>query len=137
MDQINVFAVLAAAASSFLLGGFWYSSALFGPSWGRANGIVTTGTEPTLASQGHPARVFVLSFGFALVAATCFGFLVGPQPTLPHALTQAVIVGAGLVAASFGINYQFANRTLTLWLIDGGYHVAQFVLFGVVLGVWP
>jgi hypothetical protein len=43
----------------------------------------------------------------------------------------------GFVATSFGINYQFADRTLALWVIDGGYHVAQFALFGVVLGVWP
>lgn len=70
------------------------------------------------------------------MAATCFAFLVGPAPTLAHAVTQGLLAGAGLVAASFGINYQFANRTLMLWLIDGGYHVAQFVLFGVVLGVW-
>lgn len=137
MDQINVWAVLAAAASSFLLGGLWYSAALFGPAWGRAAGIVRMGAEAGLESQGHPARVFVLSFGFALVAATGFAFLVGPRPTLLHALTQAVIAGAGLVAACFGINYQFANRTLTRWLIDGGYHVAQFVLFGAVLGAWP
>ena len=41
-----------------------------------------------------------------------------------------------MVAASFGINYQFANRSLTLWLIDGGYHTVQFLLFGLVLGLW-
>jgi len=79
--------------------------------------------------------VFALSFAFALVAATCFGFILGPKPNLAHAVNQGGLVGAGCVAASFGINYQFANRPLTLWLIDGGYHVAQFVLFGVVLGV--
>jgi hypothetical protein len=23
-----------------------------------------------------------------------------------------------------------------LWLIDGGYHTLQFVLFGLILGAW-
>ena len=46
------------------------------------------------------------------------------------------MVGLGFVAASFGINYQFAQRTFTLWLIDGGYHAVQFILFGVIFGLF-
>ncbi len=40
------------------------------------------------------------------------------------------------VAASFGINYQFANRPLSALLIDGGYHTGQFVLYALILGAW-
>jgi len=43
---------------------------------------------------------------------------------------------AAIVAASFGINYQFANRRTVLWLIDGGYHSAQFTIYGLILGLW-
>ncbi len=49
---------------------------------------------------------------------------------------MGLLVGAAFVAASFGINYQFADRKMTMWLIDGGYHTAQFVLFGLILGLW-
>jgi hypothetical protein len=38
---------------------------------------------------------------------------------------------------SFAINYQFASRSVTLTLIDAGYHTVQFCLFGMVLGLWP
>ena len=52
--------------------------------------------------------------------------LLVPQPSSPvMALSQGLLVGAGVVAASFGINYQFANRPAILWLIDGGYHSVQ------------
>ena len=34
------------------------------------------------------------------------------------------------------MTYQFANLSLLMWLIDGGYHVARFVLFGLMLGLW-
>lgn len=34
------------------------------------------------------------------------------------------------------INYQFANRPIIAWLIDGGYHTVQFVLYGLILGAW-
>ena len=57
-------------------------------------------------------------------------------PALSTALAYGLLAGAGMVAASFGINYQFANRSLTLRLIDGGYHTVQFLLFGLVLGLW-
>lgn len=91
------------------------------------------GAPPT---TGHPAKVFGVSFLFSLVAAACFAFLVGPSPTLAASVTLGALVGAGFVAASFGINYQFAQRTFKLWLIDGGYHIAQFLLFGLVFGLW-
>ncbi|NLA68281.1 MAG: DUF1761 domain-containing protein [Gammaproteobacteria bacterium] len=119
--------VLLAAASSFVVGGLWYSPVLFGKAWNRENGGVP--------QAGHPAKVFGTSFAFSLVAAACFAILAGPSPGLESALRLGALVGAGLVATSFGINYQFAQRTLKLWLIDGGYHVAQFLLFGVVFGL--
>jgi len=124
---MNYWAVLLAAVSSFLLGGLWYSSALFGRLWNAEN----AGQVP----QGHPAKVFGVSFVFSLIAAWVFAWLLGPDPELAVAVQQGLLVGFGLVAASFGINYQFAQRSFKLWLIDGGYHVAQFVVFGLVLGL--
>lgn len=126
---MNVYAVLLAAVSSFLLGGLWYSTALFGRAWVRENGGEIT--------QGHPAKVFGISFAFSLVAAAVFAWWLGPDPGLRQALIGGAAAGAGLVAASFGINYQFAQRSTRLWLIDGGYHAVQFLLFGLILGLWP
>ena len=125
---MNHWAVLLAAVSSFVLGGLWYSEALFGRIWNAENG------GPKQA--GHPAKVFGVSFGFSLLAATAFAAWLGADPTLEGALKAGAIAGFGFVAASFGINYQFAQRSLKLWLIDGGYHTVQFLLFGLVLGLW-
>jgi hypothetical protein len=128
MTDVNVWAVLAAALASFALGGLWYSPALFGQVWNRENG-----SQP---KHGHPAVVFGVSFVFSLVAASAFAVWLGPAPVLSAAVAQGGIVGLCFVATSFGINYQFAARSLTLWAIDGGYHTLQFILFGVVLGLW-
>ena len=46
------------------------------------------------------------------------------------------LVGFNFVGASFGINYQFAARSFKLWMIDAGYHTTQFMLFGLILGLW-
>jgi len=125
---MNAWAVLVAAASSFALGGWWYSPALFGNAWNRENG----GQVPA----GHPAKVFGISFAFSLVAAAAFAVWLGPAPSLATALRAALLAGVGFVAACFGINYQFAQRSSRLWLIDGGYHAVQFLLFGLVFGLW-
>ncbi|MFT3668441.1 Protein of unknown function [Pseudoxanthomonas sp. CF385] len=128
MDGINLWAVLVAAVSSFLLGGVWYGP-LFGKAWNAAAGM-----DPQ--KQGHPAKIFGGAFVFSLLAAAVFAWFLGPQPPLSFAVCRGVLVGFGLVAASFGINYLFAQRGLRLWLIDGGYHTVQFALFGLVLGLW-
>ena len=125
---MNPWAVLAAGVSSFLLGGLWYSAALFGAAWNRENG----GPIPA----GHPAKVFGVSLLFSLIAAAAFGHWLGPDPNLAGALKSGIVAGFGFVAASFGINYQFAQRSFKLWLIDGGYHTAQFLLFGLIFGLW-
>jgi len=127
--SINFLAVLAAAVSSFVLGGLWYSPLLFLNPWNRAMGRSDK-------DNGHPARVFLLSFVFALVAALVFAMLLGPSPVLSEAWKAGLLVGVGFVAMSFGINYQFANRPIVAWLIDGGYHTTQFMLYGLILGAW-
>ena len=124
---MNYWAVLLAAVSSFLLGGLWYSKALFGGVWNRENGSVP--------KQGHPAKVFGVSFAFSLLAAFLFAYWLGPGPGLSKALEAGLIVGFGFAASSLAINYQFAQRTFTLWLIDGGYHTFQFLLFGLIIGL--
>lgn len=130
MEGINILAVLVAALSSFLLGGIWYGP-LFKQAWCREAGV-----DPDPAKGRHPAKVFGGAFVFALVSAFAFARLLGPAPELAQALAMGVTVGSCFVAASFAINYLFANRSLLLWLIDGGYHVLQFLAYGLVLGLW-
>lgn len=125
---MNIWAILLAAVSSFMLGGLWYSPALFGKAWNTENGGVP--------HAGHPAKVFGISFAFSLIAAFVFAYWLGPAPALDTALRAGAFAGLGLVATSFGINYQFAQRSFKLWLIDGGYHAVQFLLFGLILGLW-
>lgn len=133
MGTVNIWAVLVAAASSFLLGGLWYSKALFGPTWAKASGQ----NQGRVDAKGrHPAIVFALSFLLALVAAFFFARLLPASNDFAQCARTGAKVGLAFVAASFGINYAFAGRSLTLWLVDAGYHVVQFTLFGVVLGLW-
>jgi len=122
-----------------LLGGVWYSPFLFVNTWAREmhpHGA-SVGTGSATKKAGHPAKVYGVAFMFAVISAAMFSVLLGPKPSLLFALQRAVLVGGGLVATSFGINYQFADRKVVVWLIDGGYHLMQFVLYGLVFAWWP
>jgi len=131
MEQINILAVLLAAASAFLLGGLWYSPFLFGKIWAREADV------PYDQPKKTPTPIlFGVSFLFSLIAATVFALFLGRNPPLNIAVRDGLTIGACWVATSFGINYQFSNRSFRLFLIDAGYYVVQFTLYGVILGLW-
>lgn len=131
LDAINWWAVVAAAFSSFLLGGLWYSPVLFGKAWLKETGL----TEEQVQS-GNPARIYGLSFLLALVGSAVFALFLGPSPALPFAVGVGFTAGVAWVAGSFGINYLFERRSGRLFLINGGYHTAQYTLIGTILGLW-
>lgn len=130
MPEVNWLAVFAAAISAFLLGGLWYSPALFGRAWQRSAGL----TDEQLKG-GNAAKIYGGAFVLSLVAAATFAMFLGK---LPAGIATAYGFCAGLawVAASFGINYLFERRPLSLWLVNGGYHTLQFTLYGLILGLW-
>jgi hypothetical protein len=125
--DVNFLAVLLAAASSFLLGGLRYSPVLFGRAW-----IAESKADPQM---GHPAKVYAFSFVLAFAAAWVFAWLAGPKPGIERGLAVGVAAGGGIAFTSLGINHLFARRSLRLWRIDGGYHAAQFTLYGLVVGL--
>ena len=130
MPALNWFAIVAAAVSAFVLGGLWYGP-LFKQAWCREAGV-----DPDAPQKRHPAGVFGLAFIASLVAATGFAWYLGPSPQVWVAVHAGLMVGFFWVATSFAINYSFAGRSLKLWLIDAGYHLLQFALYGVILGLW-
>jgi hypothetical protein len=131
MPEINIWAVLLAAVTSFLLGGLWYSPVLFGRRWQLELGL----SDEELA-RSNMVRIFGLSFVLAIIAAFVFALFLGPRPPLALGLGAGFAAGLAWVASSFGINYLFARRSLKLFLIDGGYHTLQFTLIGLILALW-
>ena len=129
IEGINLFAVLAAALSAFALGGLWYSPILLGRLWQREAG------KPNL-SKPHGAKVFILAFVLSFIAALAMALLLQRKPGLFMAIHTGVLAGLCWVSTSFGINYLFAGRSFKLFLIDAGYHTLQFILYGVILGLW-
>jgi hypothetical protein len=109
MNDVNRWAV-----SAFVLGGLWYSSALFGKPWQRE-----TGLSDDALKRGNMPLIFGASFLLSLLAAGVFAMFIGPAPALPVALGAALAAGACWVAARFGIDYPFERRSLRLFFMNG------------------
>ena len=131
MPEINLWAVLAAGLSSMLLGGLWYSPALFAKAWMRESGV----TEEK-ARSANMAKVMGTAFVLATLGALVFAMFLGPKPAPAFAMAAGLSAGLCWVAGSFGINYLFEQRSLSLFFINGGYHTLQYTLIGLVLGLW-
>jgi hypothetical protein len=130
LSDINFWAVLAGTVASFLLGLLWYGP-LFGKPWQKHVGL--SDEDFKSANMGlifGPA--IVLTFIMGLVLAS---ILPGYANWLDGMLLGAVL-GLGVAAASLGVNYLFARRTLTLFLIDGLYIVFVMMIFGAIIGAW-
>jgi hypothetical protein len=79
--------------------------------------------------------IMVASFVLNVIAAAVFAAFLGPSPALGTALAAGAAVGIGLVATAFAISYLFAFRSLTHFLIDGGYMAARFIVFALVIAL--
>jgi len=126
--EVSWIAVVAAAVSAFVLGGIWYGP-LFGKKW-----MALVGLTEDQAKSGNPAIIFGGSLVLSFIAAFVFAMFLGPKPGIEFAAAAGFAAGLCWVAATFGINYLFAQRPLGLWLIDGGYATLQFTLYGLMIG---
>lgn len=132
MPEFNLWAVLAAAVSGFVLGGLWYSPVLFGRAWQREAGL----SDAQLAGA-NMALVFGLSFVLCAIASFVFAMFLGPRPPIALGLGAGFSAGLCWVGASFGINYLFERKSFKLFAINAGYHTLQFTLIGLILALWP
>ncbi|MGE0046823.1 MAG: DUF1761 domain-containing protein [Hyphomonadaceae bacterium] len=128
MPDVNWLAIVVAAASSLAVGFAWYG--VFGKAW-----MGHTGQSEEKLKSGNPAMIFGLAFVLALVQCFCLAMFFGPEMPVGETTFYGFLTGAGWVATALGVQYLFERRSLTFWLINGGYNIVAFTLFGLILGL--
>ncbi len=132
MPHLNWLAVFAAAVSTFVIGGLWYSPTLFGRAWMSANNF----TQEDL-NKSNMAKVFGLSFIFALLmSANLAAFLADAKTTPAWGATAGFLAGFGWVTLGLGTIALFERRPRNYVLINGGYMTLSFTIMGLILGAW-
>jgi Protein of unknown function (DUF1761) len=130
IHTLNIWAILAAAISAFVIGGLWYAPFLLGSPWKRANRF--TADPPAAGPKG-----FTIAFLLSLVMAVNLAmFLNAPTTTLAFGAMAGFLAGAGWVAVGIGIVAVFEHRPLKYVLINGGYLTVALTVMGAILGGW-
>ncbi len=131
LHTLNIWAILVAAISAFVLGGLWYAPFLFGKAWQRANGF---GETPPATNMG---KVFGISFILTLVMSINLAmFLNAPTATTAFGAAAGFAAGFGWVAMGIGIVSLFERRPWSYVFINGGYLTVALTMMGAILGAW-
>jgi UDP-N-acetylmuramyl pentapeptide phosphotransferase/UDP-N-acetylglucosamine-1-phosphate transferase len=128
IQNLNWLAIIVAALSTFLIGGFWYS--IFEKPWMEANNF----SIEDLKKRKMPI-VFGLSFFFALLMSLNLAMFIGKE-NLAYGTIAGFLTGFGWVALGIAIIALFENKPLKYVLINGGYMVVSFTIMGAILGAW-
>ncbi len=129
--HFNYPAILVAALIGFVVGGAWYSPLLFAKAWMKEAGL-----DDAALKRARLGRVFTLAFLCSLVMAFNLSAFLGAKATLAFGAMAGLATGLGWVAMSLAIIYLFEQRSLKLWLINGGCQVVTYTLMGAVIGGW-
>ena len=128
---VNWLAISVAAISAFVLGGIWYSPALFGKAWMAENNFNVSDVQ-----AGNKAKIFGWSFVLSLVIAVNLAmFLNSPE----IGLTMGIVYGAltGLwIFCGIAIVALFEHKSARYIFINGGYFLAALTLMGAIIGAW-
>ena len=128
--KINYLAVAACVVINMGLGMTWYS--IFANAWMSGHGITMAQVEGNASSAPYIATtIAALAAGYVLSLLYQRMNVSGWQD---GAITGAAI-GSFLFFATVA-SYLFSQKPLTLAILDGGYMVILFVLYGALIGGW-
>lgn len=138
---VNYLAVLAAAISSMVLGFLWYGP-LFGKTWARMMGWENMDPAKVAEMKKGAMKGYLVSFVGALLMA----FVLSHVLTFAEAYMNTEGVSAGLTSGFWNwLGFVapvtvgailWEGKSVKLWVLNNGYHLAQLLIMGVILALW-
>ncbi|MES1225342.1 MAG: DUF1761 domain-containing protein [Bacteroidota bacterium] len=131
MSTINWLAILVAGISAFVLGGVWYSPALFGNAWMKENNMTVDDVK-----KGNKGKIFGWSFFLSLVMSANLGmYLNAPGINLSQGILYGFLTGVWIFCG-IAIVALFEHKSARYIFINGGYMLLGLTLMGAIIGVW-
>lgn len=132
ISTLNWPAVIVAAISTFFIGFLWYSPAVFGKAWMKANGF-----KEDEVPKGNMAKTFGFAFLWTFIMAINLGmFLNAPETDYSWGAIAGFLAGFGWVSMGIFIIGLFERRSTAYMLINAGYMTVSFIVMGLIIGVW-
>lgn len=158
--EINFLALIAAAASTLIIGFIWYNPKVFGTIW-----MKESGTTEDKMKGANMALIFGMAVFYAFFMAMVLQFLTIHQwgaigmiggdaanakpsftafmndygiafRTFKHGMLHGFIAGLFLALPIVGTNALFERRSWKYTLISGGYWIVCFMIMGGIICAW-
>jgi hypothetical protein len=129
--SINWLAVIICVVIAMLTGFTWYHPKAFYPTWSA--GI---GRSSQTGNPNPMIYVFTIIAVFVQVVSVAFLINLMDSKTAVSGAMSAFMLWLGFVAPTSLVNKLFAGQGFSVWAIEAGNHLLNFVLFGAILGAW-
>jgi Protein of unknown function (DUF1761) len=130
--SINWWAVLAAVASNFVIGGVWYSPALFAKPWLEMSGV----SKPVFDSGLPKALIGDLFSSLVMAFVLAHAIRYSGANDLSHGLLVTFWIWLGFVAAVLLGSVTYEHRPFKFFAINAGYRFVAMMVMGSILTLW-
>ncbi|WP_138429749.1 DUF1761 domain-containing protein [Fodinibius saliphilus] len=136
LSSINMWAVLVATLSTFMVGWLWYGP-LFGSAW-----LEVVGLSEEKLKEANMAKIFGLAFVFELIMALNLALFLTGSPEAASNITAGTgalygfLTGFGWIFFALAVNSLYERRSWKYIGINGGYWSVAFTIMGLIIGSW-
>jgi len=133
-SHIKWLAVIVAGIAYFMLGGLWYSKALFGSKWAALQKMDMN--DPNM-KKGVGAIMF---YSFILMLFTAIGLAIlvvrMDVVLLSGAIKLGLVTGLLFAITSVSISFVYEKKPMALHFITGGYLLLGNIVAAIILVSW-
>jgi hypothetical protein len=141
MDTIavNYLAIFVGAVLSMAVGALWYGPMLFGKKWMELEGVDLQNTHAIKEMQKSAGPLYVVQFLLTLFQVLVLAHLVA-DTARAGGLERSLWIWAGFVIPTVAGSCMWTSgsgkKKWERFLIQGGYQLVIFVIFGLLLQYW-
>ncbi len=136
--SINYLAIVVGAVLSMVIGSIWYGP-LFGKKWMEIIGVSTLDSEVNKNMQKAYLPMYGVQFVLTLFQVLVLAHLIA-DTKIVGGLERAIWIWAAFIIPTIAGAVMWTNESSkNKWdrfLIQGGYQLVLFIVFGLILQYW-
>lgn len=136
--EINYLAILVGSVLAMVVGGVWYGP-LFGEKWMEVIGATALDRKQREEMQKGATKLYLVQFVLTLFQVLVLAHLINDTQTVGGVARALWIWAAFVVPTLAGTamwNNDSARIAWTRFLIQSGYQLVIFTIFGLLLQYW-
>jgi len=136
--QFNYLAIIISGILAMVIGAIWYGP-LFGKVWLKVIGATDMDLKKRKEMQKQAMPLYGIQFILALFQIWVFAWYIMALPNY-SGIVHAIWIWAAFVIPTLAGTAMWNNNSnkikLTQFLLQGGYQLICFLMFGLILNFW-